>query len=58
VTNNGDALLELINGILDLARIDSGCLSLEQACFDLESLVDRLTVSNILFDCRMPGQGP
>ena len=41
MTNNGDALLDLINGILDLARIESGRLSLEQNAFDLESLVDR-----------------
>ena len=41
MTNSGDALLELINGILDLARIESGRLSLEQVGFDLESLVDQ-----------------
>ncbi|MFZ2060059.1 MAG: response regulator [Candidatus Binatus sp.] len=40
MTNNGDALLDLINGILDLARIESGRLSLEQTGFDLEELVD------------------
>jgi two-component system sensor histidine kinase/response regulator len=40
MTNNGDALLELINGILDLARIESGQLALEQAGFHLESIVD------------------
>jgi two-component system, sensor histidine kinase and response regulator len=40
MTNNGDALLELINSILDLARIESGRLALEQAGFDLESVVD------------------
>jgi len=40
MTNNGDALLDLINGILDLARIESGRLSLEQTAFDLERLVD------------------
>ncbi|HTT75851.1 MAG TPA: PAS domain S-box protein [Candidatus Binataceae bacterium] len=38
---NGDALLDLINGILDLAKIESGRLSLEQAGFDLETVVDR-----------------
>src|SRR6202040_3332348 len=40
MTNSGDALLELINGVLDLARIESGQMSLEQAGFDLESVVD------------------
>jgi PAS domain S-box-containing protein len=38
--NSGDALLDLINGILDLARIESGRLSLEQAAFDLERMVE------------------
>src|SRR6202043_2282124 len=33
--NSGDALLDLINGMLDLARMASGRLSLEQAAFDL-----------------------
>jgi two-component system, sensor histidine kinase and response regulator len=41
MTGNGDALLDLINGILDLARIESGRLSLEQAAFELENLVDK-----------------
>jgi PAS domain S-box-containing protein len=41
MSNNGDALLDLIDGILDLARIESGRLSLEQSGFDLETLVDR-----------------
>jgi signal transduction histidine kinase/CheY-like chemotaxis protein len=39
--NNGDSLLDLINGILDLAKIESGQLALEQASFNLETLVDR-----------------
>jgi signal transduction histidine kinase/DNA-binding response OmpR family regulator len=52
--NNGDALLDLINGILDLARIESGRLSLEQAGFDLETLVDR-TVETLAVDAHQKG---
>jgi signal transduction histidine kinase/CheY-like chemotaxis protein len=37
---NGDALLILINDILDLARIESGRLALEHGNFDLEELID------------------
>jgi two-component system sensor histidine kinase/response regulator len=44
MTSNGNALLELINGILDLARIESGRLELEQVDFDLTDLVEQ-TVS-------------
>jgi PAS domain S-box-containing protein len=40
--SNGNALLNLINGILDLARIESGRLNLEQADFDLEELVEHV----------------
>ena len=40
MTNSGDALLDLINGILDLARIESGRMSLEQAALDLETMVE------------------
>ena len=39
---NGDALLDLINDILDLARIESGRLTIEQIAFDLEELIDKL----------------
>jgi PAS domain S-box-containing protein len=42
VRNNGAALLELINGILDLARIESGRLSIEAVNFDLIELVERV----------------
>lgn len=40
--SNGNALLSLINGILDLARIESGRLTLEQIEFDLEELIDHV----------------
>ncbi len=40
--SNGDALLDLINDILDLARIESGRLTIEQIAFDLEELIDKL----------------
>ena len=39
--SNGNALLHLINSILDLAKIESGRLSIEAVGFDLEDLVDR-----------------
>jgi two-component system, sensor histidine kinase and response regulator len=42
LTSNGDALLTLINGILDLARIESGRLSLEQTEFELEELIEHV----------------
>jgi len=40
--SNGNALLTLINGILDLARIESGRFKLEHTEFDLEELVDHV----------------
>jgi two-component system sensor histidine kinase/response regulator len=40
MTRNAAALLDLINGILDLARIESGRLLLEESGFDLEDVVD------------------
>ncbi|HYL58977.1 MAG TPA: response regulator [Candidatus Acidoferrales bacterium] len=39
--SNGNALLHLINSILDLAKIESGRLSIEAVGFDLEELIDR-----------------
>ena len=38
---NGNALLDLINGILDLARVESGRLSLERTLFDVGDLADK-----------------
>jgi two-component system, sensor histidine kinase and response regulator len=41
--SNGNALLRLINDILDVAKIESGRLSLESVSFSLEEVVDRVT---------------
>ncbi len=42
MTLNGNALLTLINGILDLARIESGRFHLEQTEFELEDLIEHV----------------
>jgi two-component system sensor histidine kinase/response regulator len=38
---NGNSLLELINSILDLAKIESGRMQVESSLFDLTELVDK-----------------
>ena len=43
MVNNGGSLLQLINDILDFARVESGHLKLEQTSFDLHELVERVT---------------
>ena len=43
--NNGNMLLDLINEILDLAKIESGRLHLEQIQLDLHDLTDKLLES-------------
>ena len=40
--SNGVALLDLINDILDLAKVESGGISLEKVDFDIRELVDRV----------------
>ncbi|HLI80301.1 MAG TPA: response regulator [Candidatus Binataceae bacterium] len=45
IRDNGASLLELINSILDLARIESGRLQVEHADFDLSDLIDKTLAS-------------
>src|SRR5439155_7403707 len=40
--DNGNALLDLIDTILDMAKIEAGRLDLEQSAFDLGELVSRV----------------
>ncbi len=42
IQSNGETLLELINSILDLARMESGRLSLASGEFDLRDLLEQL----------------
>jgi PAS domain S-box-containing protein len=39
---NGDSLIALINDILDLSKVESGRLNLEQASFNLETVADAI----------------
>jgi len=52
--NNGNTLLMLINDILDLAKIESGRLSLEQPEFNLEQLIDK-TIETFAFRAQAKG---
>ncbi|NOZ60156.1 MAG: response regulator [Calditrichaeota bacterium] len=45
IRQNSDELLKLINNILDLARSDSGKLTLEEHYFSLENLLERILKS-------------
>jgi len=38
--SSGEALLEVINGVLDFSRIEAGKLSLETLDFDLRAVLD------------------
>jgi two-component system sensor histidine kinase/response regulator len=42
ITSNGNSLLELINTILDFARVESGRLALETQRFDLAEVVEHV----------------
>jgi signal transduction histidine kinase len=41
IERSGDELLEILNGILDLSRIESGRIEIEEAPFDLDELLSR-----------------
>jgi signal transduction histidine kinase len=41
--SNGATLLDLINDILDLARVESGQLRFEEVDFDIRELIDQVT---------------
>ncbi len=43
ITQSSQYLLGLINDILDMSRIESGKLTLEQADFDLNDMIDNIT---------------
>jgi signal transduction histidine kinase/CheY-like chemotaxis protein len=51
---NGNSLLDLINSVLDLARIESGRMQIEKTEFDLVELIDQ-TIST--FGVRAHGKG-
>lgn len=54
MTANGNALLDLINSILDIAKIEAGRMPIEQIEFDLTDLIDK-TIST--FGVRAHGKG-
>jgi PAS domain S-box-containing protein len=51
---NGNALLELINSILDLAKIEAGRMQIEKSDFELTDLIEK-TIST--FGVRAHGKG-
>ena len=54
VQSSGQALLELINDVLDLSKIEAGRLDLERIPFDLPGLIDE-TVSGLAWRAREKG---
>jgi PAS domain S-box-containing protein len=66
VRESADALLEIINDILDLSKLEVGKIELEITEFDLRPLIDsviqlfapRLNVKNIEFDLIIAGDVP
>lgn len=62
----GENLLELINGILDLSKIEAGKLEIETVIFDLGRLIRqtceimalRARQKELAFECRVAWEGP
>ncbi|WP_291328448.1 response regulator [Desulfovibrio sp. UCD-KL4C] len=65
-SDSGKALLTLIDGILDLSKIESGKLTLEKAQFNLDNLVDEVSgilsvtawKKNLIFACHIDPATP
>ncbi len=45
IRSNGVTLLDLINDILDLAKVESGQLSFEETAFDIRELIDTIAAT-------------
>ena len=54
IKESGDALLMLLNDILDLSKIEAGQVELEIMDFDLQGLLDSMTA---LWESRLQGKG-
>src|SRR5579862_6114710 len=54
MVTNGNALMDLINAVLDLERIENGRLELEQQKFELADLIDR-TISTFAVQAHSKG---
>ena len=54
IKNSGDALLSLLNDILDLSKIEAGQVELEVLDFDLQGLLDSVEA---LWESRLLGRG-
>ncbi len=54
IKDSGDALLMILNDILDLSKIEAGQIELEILDFELQGLLDRVEA---LWDSRLRGKG-